>query len=95
MRKFRLNRKKTAAADPRPHEPRADRGGRDATAHLVAGPWCGRSAEIPSRVREWHLPAPAFTPTGNPELDRLDDPAATLMYRRRGNSATFEYVDAA
>ena len=84
MRKFRLNRKKTAAADPRPHEPRADRGGRDATAHLVGGPWCGRSAEIPSRVREWHLPAPAFTPTGNP-----------VMYRRRGNSATFEYVDAA
>ena len=95
MRKFQLNRKKTAAADLRPGEPHADREGRDATADLVGGPWCGTAAEIPPRVGEWHLPAPVFTPTGNPELDRLADPAATLMYRRRGNSATFDYVDAA
>ena len=78
-----------------PPEWQRDRAGSGVTVELVGGPWCGTVAEIPPAVQEWHVPAPVFKPTGNPELDRLPDPAVKLMYRRRGNSATFDYVDAA
>jgi tRNA U34 5-methylaminomethyl-2-thiouridine-forming methyltransferase MnmC len=61
------------------------------TAELVGGPWCGKLAEIPPKVDEWHLPAPAFA--RNPEL--ASDQDATLLYRRRGDSGKFDYVQTA
>jgi len=63
------------------------------TAELVGGPWCGKLAEIPPRVNEWHLPAPAFT--RDPDIDPASDQDAKLLYRRRGDSGKFDYVQTA
>jgi hypothetical protein len=65
------------------------------TAELVGGPWCGKVAEIPPKVSEWHLPAPVFAPMGNPDMDRASDQGAKLLYRRRGDSGKFDYVESA